>query len=118
MPGKVMKFWVLAVLCTVLECAPASALTYLLTETQLSNPNTHVSGFIETDGTLGVLTAVNIVNWDIQISQNTSAFELLGPTSGNNSSVVVDRPGALTATVTGLFYVWMAAKVAMVVSVV
>ncbi len=62
-----------------------------------------VTGFIETDGTLGVLGTGNIVDYNLLLNDGSSTFDLLGPLSGNNSQVVV-YGSAFTATATGLFY--------------
>ena len=54
-----------------------------------------VTGFIETDGAMGVLTASDFLDWNLLLSDGTSTFTLLGPLSGNNSAVFVQ--GADTA---------------------
>ncbi len=46
-----------------------------------------VTGFIETDGTLGVLGAGNFVDWSLLLNDGTNTYSLYGPLSGNNSSV-------------------------------
>jgi hypothetical protein len=48
-----------------------------------------VTGFIETDGVVGVLTASDFVDWNLLLFDGTSTFALLGPLSGNNSAVFV-----------------------------
>jgi hypothetical protein len=48
-----------------------------------------VTGFIETDGVTGVLTAANFVDWNLLPFDGTSTFTRLGPLSGNNSAVFV-----------------------------
>jgi hypothetical protein len=48
-----------------------------------------VTGFIETDGVTGVLTAADFVDWNLLLFDGTSTFTLLGPLSGNNSAVFV-----------------------------
>jgi hypothetical protein len=48
-----------------------------------------VTGFIQTDGMMGVLTAADFVDWDLLLFDGTSTFELQGPLSGNNSMVFV-----------------------------
>jgi len=48
-----------------------------------------VTGFIETDGATGVLTATDFVDWNLSLFDGTSSFTLLGPLSGNNSAVFI-----------------------------
>jgi hypothetical protein len=64
----------------------ASPLTYLVNRTVGKGS---VTGFLETDGTMGVLTAGNFVDWNLLLSDGSSSFRLTGPLSGNNSQVVV-----------------------------
>ena len=46
-----------------------------------------VTGFIETDGATGVLTAADFLDWNLVLFDGTSIFDLVGPLSGNNSVV-------------------------------
>jgi hypothetical protein len=63
-----------------------------------------VTGFIQTDGTTGTLSDVNIQDWNLVISTDaTHSFDLLGPLSGNNSQEGIFGSG-LSATATGLFF--------------
>jgi hypothetical protein len=48
-----------------------------------------VTGFIQTDGTIGVLGAANFLNWDLILKNGISVFRLTGPLSGGNSSIFV-----------------------------
>src|SRR5664279_2210679 len=48
-----------------------------------------VTGFIETDGTLGVLGVGDFVDWSLLLNDGTNTYTLDGPLSGNNSSVYV-----------------------------
>lgn len=45
----------------------------------------NVTGFIETNGTIGVLDASDILNWNLLLNDGTTTFDLLGPLSGSNS---------------------------------
>jgi hypothetical protein len=64
----------------------------------------NVTGFITTDGTIGTLAAGNIVNWSLALNDGTNpTFDLLGPTSGNNSGVFVTGSD-LTSTATQLLF--------------
>ena len=47
----------------------------------------NVTGFIETDGATGALTASDLVDWNLLLLDGTSTFTLLGPLSGHNSAV-------------------------------
>ena len=49
--------------------------------------NGSVTGFIETDGATGLLTASDLVDWNLTTTDGTSTFTLLGPLSGHNSAV-------------------------------
>jgi hypothetical protein len=69
--------------CAVVQAAP---LTYLVNQTIGKGS---VIGFIETDGSMGVLAAGNFVDWNLLLSDGTNTFRLTGPLSGNNSQVVV-----------------------------
>jgi hypothetical protein len=46
-----------------------------------------ITGYIETDGTLGPILPGNITDWNLVISQGTATFDVLGPMSGDNSWV-------------------------------
>ena len=64
----------------------------------------NVTGFITTDGTIGTLATGNIVNWSLALNDGTNpTFDLLGPTSGNNSGVSVIGSD-LTSTATQLLF--------------
>ena len=62
-----------------------------------------VTGFIETDGTLGGLTSANIVDWSLLLDDGVSTFSLFGPLSGNNS-VVFSQGADITANSTQLLF--------------
>jgi hypothetical protein len=64
-----------------------------------------VSGFIETDGTLGALNGTNFVDWNITINVSSTSVDLLGPLSGNNSTVgCCSSVAPITATATTLTF--------------
>jgi hypothetical protein len=48
-----------------------------------------VTGFIETDGTLGALTQLDVVDWNLLLDDSSTTFTLLGPGSGANSQLGV-----------------------------
>jgi len=62
-----------------------------------------ITGFIETDGSLGVLGAGNFVDWSLLLNVGTDTYTLYGPSSGNNSSVYV-QGSDVTATATQVLF--------------
>lgn len=62
-----------------------------------------VRGTLTTDGTIGVLSAANILSWDLQLIDNLNATYNYTLTP-SNSAVVVFSGSALSATPTGLFF--------------
>lgn len=61
-----------------------------------------VTGIIETDGTIGVLSASNILNWNLAVNANPQgAFDLVGPGPGNG---ILVGGGDLSATATQLLF--------------
>lgn len=62
-----------------------------------------VTGFIETDGTIGVLSSSNILNWDLLLNDGTTTFTLEGPLSGDNSGLGLEGSD-LSATSTQLLF--------------
>jgi hypothetical protein len=63
-----------------------------------------VTGFIQTDGTIGTLSDANITDWNLVLT--TDGFDsltLLGPLSGNNSQEGIFGAG-LSATATSLLF--------------
>jgi hypothetical protein len=79
----------------------AHAQTYTLDPTVIGGGS--VSGTITTDGTLGVLGAGDILDWNIVINNGTSSFDLIGPGIGNNSSVYL-QGNSVDATATNLLF--------------
>jgi len=75
----------LALLSLVLGAASvcsAASITYYLDLTAGANS---VTGDIVTDGTIGVLDAANIRDWNLLLAHGATTFDLLGPLSGSNS---------------------------------
>jgi len=62
-----------------------------------------ITGFIETDGSLGVLGAGNFVDWSLLLNVGADTYTLYGPSSGNNSSVYV-QGSDVTATATQVLF--------------
>ena len=96
--GRTLAFLALS---TVVLIAPTSsrALTYRVDRVIGSGG---VTGFIQTDGTLGGLTSANITDWNLLLDDELSTFRILGPLSGNNSQLLLSR--VLTATADDIFY--------------
>jgi hypothetical protein len=66
-------------------------------------PIGEIGGSVTTDGTLGVLSAANIVDWTFIFWDGSGMGQLYGPLSGNNSSVYL-AGNDLTAAPTKLFF--------------
>jgi hypothetical protein len=79
----------LAIFLALFGASAAGATTYTV---DTSAGSTTIAGTITTDGTLGILTAGNIEDWDLTIDFGSPLFQesLLGPLSGNNSGVYVE----------------------------
>ncbi len=63
-----------------------------------------VTGTIETDGTIGILNSINILDWNLTINADadtSTVGHLLGPKSGNNSSMLIYPESALSTSVVG-----------------
>jgi len=73
-----------------------------------------VTGFIETDGKIGILQAANIHDWSLVLNDGFSTFTDSGPFSGNNSRLLLVG-SAFTATASGLFFNFSATDVSLVV---
>lgn len=66
-----------------------------------------ISGTIETNGATGVLASTDIIDWNLTVDADgiPATFGLLlGPISGDNSSITFLEGSALTATATALFF--------------
>src|ERR1700693_1795085 len=63
-----------------------------------------ITGTVQTDGNLGVLSSADITNWNLSIvSAPTATFHLQGPPSPGGNTVFVTGSG-LTATSAGNLY--------------
>lgn len=93
-----MRRLVLAAIASFLLTAPSQAvpITY---NVDLEVGTAHAAGFIQTDGTLGVLDATNFLNWNLQLTNGSFSLTL-------NSAVdtLTLFGSALTAQSTGLFF--------------
>jgi len=97
--GLHLIFTLIVMLLGVAVCS-ASPITYSVARTIGVGS---VSGFIETDGSLGVLSAGNVVDWNLVLNDGTYTFTLTGPLSRNNS-VVFEQGADVTATATQLLF--------------
>ncbi len=64
-------------------------------------------GTIETNGATGVLASADIIDWNLTVDADgipATSGQLLGPISGNNSSITALDGSPLTATPTALFF--------------
>jgi|ERR1017187_5664391 hypothetical protein len=96
-----MHKFTMALLLSVVLCS-AATITYDVNQTVGAGG---VTGFVETDGTIGVLSASNILDWNLVVNEgNTNpTFDILGPLSGSNSVVGVVGTD-LSATATQLLF--------------
>jgi hypothetical protein len=63
---------------------------------------------IRTDGTIGVLSTGNVLDWVISMTDGVDSFTLLGPMSGPNSTLLIQGV-AFSATATDLLFDFSAA---------
>ena len=94
-----LSFAVVVMLLGAVVCS-ASPITYNVNRVIGAGS---VTGFIETDGSTGVLTATNIVDWSLTLNDGTNTFSLFGPSSGNNS-VVYSQGADVSASATQLLF--------------
>jgi hypothetical protein len=57
-----------------------------------------VIGFIDTDGTLGTLGSGDIADWNLEVSDGSTSFDLLGPFEAGWNSSVSTNGSNLSAT--------------------
>jgi hypothetical protein len=82
-------FAVMILLGTILSAACFAAASPVIYNVHRTIGAGSVTGFIETDGAIGVLTAADFVDWNLWLYDGRSTFDLTGPLSGNNSAVFV-----------------------------
>ncbi len=71
-----------------------------------------VTGFIETDGTIGTLAPSDVLTWNLEINDGASSFDLLGPLSGSNSQLDYTGSG-MSESATQLLFNFSAASLAL-----
>jgi len=99
-----LKCLVALVLLTGLSTTSVAAVIYTVDRTVDLG---RITGSIETNGTTGVLTSADIIDWNLTIDADgdpVTSGQLLGPISGNNSSITFLDGSPLTATPTELFF--------------
>jgi hypothetical protein len=77
---------ILVAMLFLVGVSTASPITYSVNRTIAAGS---LTGTIQTDGTVGVLTAANITDWNLTLNDGISTFILTGPASGNNSHVFI-----------------------------
>src|SRR6516164_9508391 len=82
-------FAAIAVLGAILSAATLASATPITYNVNRIIGAGSVTGFIETDGVMGVLSAADFVDWNLLLYDGTSMYDLTGPLSGNNSVVFV-----------------------------
>jgi hypothetical protein len=97
---KILKMATLAVMLMVLPTAPASALPYFASRDVGTG---HVTLNIFTDGKIGKLSAANVLDWTVTISNLGEVAVLTGPASGNGNSIFTTN-GGFSATPDHLFF--------------
>jgi len=93
-----------ALLLGAASVCSAGSVTYSVS---LSIGSGSVTGFIETDGTIGPVNTINLLNWNLLLTDSAGSFDLLGPLSGSNSSADVEDlfgHGMFSASATQLLY--------------
>jgi hypothetical protein len=101
--GKTVGRNLTAMLVAMLLCvgvAAASPIAYSVNRTIAAGS---VTGTIQTDGTVGVLAAANVLDWNLTLNDGTNTFVLTGPASGNNSHVFISGSD-VTATAANLSF--------------
>lgn len=101
--GKTVGFHLMAILVAMLlwvGVSTAAPITYSVNRTIAAGS---VTGTIQTDGTMGVLAAANVTDWNLTLFDGTNTFVLTGPASGNNSHVFITGSD-VTATANSLLF--------------
>lgn len=94
-----MKFLGTVAAIALLSCAYPCAAAVVTYDVSRTIGVGSVTGFIETDGTIGVLNTGNIINWNLTVNNGANTFNLLG---SNSVEQVVGSD--LSATATNLLF--------------
>ncbi len=85
--------------------APAGPITYTITDHPGLQAGSHVVGTITTDGTIGPITAANILSWSLYlISPQGAPFHFSSADPGADSPIPGAGPSPVTATAAALTY--------------
>jgi hypothetical protein len=84
-----------AVLGVSANPAAAASINYDL---DIDNGTSSIIGTITTDGTIGALAQSDLTDWSLGVKFGASSVSLLGPLSGNNSTLKLFTPLSATAT--------------------
>jgi hypothetical protein len=90
----------LSLLLGAASICSASTITY---NVNLTIGAGRVTGDIVTDGTTGSLGDANLVDWNLVLNDGATIFDLLGPLSGANSTIIFDTDD-LSATASQLLF--------------
>lgn len=94
--GAELKRWSIAVIAAVAAISAHSTAGAIVYTVDRAVGDATVTGFIETDGSLGSIGSTNIVNWVLTLENDGETVELFGPLSGDNS--VISAVSAFEAT--------------------
>lgn len=97
--NKIGGLAVLFLTCTAM--ANAGNVTYTVDLTGIGAGG--VTGTIVTDGTIGTLGLLEILDWNLLLNDGTTTFDLEGPLSGDNSALDL-QGNSLSGTPTQLLY--------------
>ncbi len=96
----------LILVITFLLFSSAAHATVIYNVNRAVSPGTLI-GTLETNGATGVLASADIIDWNLTVDADgipATSGQLLGPISGNNSSITFLDGSPLTATPTALFF--------------
>ncbi len=105
--GKVLillKYLVALVLVTGISTTSVATVIY---NVDRAVDQGRITGTIETNGAIGLLGSADIIDWNLTIDADgdpTTSGQLLGPISGNNSSIIFLDGSPLTATPTEMLF--------------
>ncbi len=96
----------LAALVLVAGVSAMSAADVVYSVDRIVSPG-RITGTIVTNGATGVLSSADIIDWNLTVDADgipATSGQLLGPLSGNNSTITVLAGNPLTATSTAIFF--------------
>jgi hypothetical protein len=85
----------------ILDTGRASNIIY---DVDLTSGAASVTGFIETDGTIGTLSGPNFLDWNLEVDDGTDSGPILGPLETGSNSVVVYSPSSASGSLTDLTF--------------